>query len=238
MMIKDIVVNNFKAAEVMEKYGIDFCCKGKRELKIALDEKKIDESKFLKDLEQAILKPSASEERYENWELYFLTQYIVNKHHSYVKEAIPRITAHVDKVADRHGEKYPFLIEVRDLFHSVANEMTSHMMKEERILFPLIKYITDCRRFNEKPKNEGYNSVKGPINQMEYEHDSAGSAMQSIRELTNNYKLPDDACTTFTVTYQELDEFEKDLHKHVHLENNILFPGIIRIEEELMKGKY
>lgn len=237
MVIKDLVLKNFKAVEVMEKYGIDFCCNGKKEIGSALEEKKIDLAKFYDELEEVISQRVDPNTRFESWELTFLCQYIVNNHHAYVKEAIPRITAHVNKVANKHGGRYPYLLEVASLFSTIANEMTSHMLKEEKILFPLIKYIVDCKNFNERPKNEGYGSIKNPINKMEQEHDSAGEILQQIRELTNNYDLPEDACTTFSITYQELDEFEKDLHKHIHLENNILFPKSIALEEVLMQIK-
>lgn len=237
MTVKDIVLQNYKAVEVMEKYGIDFCCKGKKEINAALEEKQIDRDRFFNELNNVYLTKPASNERFEKWDLVFLYQYIVNNHHAYVKEAIPRILAHTNKVASRHGEKYPFLYEVNSLFEKVANELTSHMDKEEKILFPLVKYIIDCKKFNEKPKNNGYGTIKAPITKMEQEHDSAGELLYKIRELTSNYTLPKDACTTFYITYQELDEFEKDLHKHVHLENNILFPQAIQIEEELLNTR-
>lgn len=237
MIIKDIVLQNFKAAEVMEKYGIDFCCKGKRPLNEAIAEKNINGEKFLKDLEKSFQKNSGEEERFETWDLHFLAQYIVNNHHAYIKEKTPVITAHLEKINNVHGAKHTFLKNVWDEFESLANELLNHMMKEERILFPIIKYLVDSKKFNEKPRTEGYGTIKNPILQMESEHDTAGTAAEKIRTLTNNYKLPDDACTTFRVTYQELEEFEKDLHKHVHLENNILFPKAILLEEELLIRK-
>lgn len=237
MIIKDIVLQNFKAVEVMEKYGIDFCCKGKKPINAALEEKNIDKKMFFAELDVVASQYTQSDMRFENWDLVFLTQYIVNNHHSYVRESLPRITAHVNKISERHGDRYPFLYEVNHLFLHVTEEMTSHMEKEEKILFPLIKYLADCKRFEERPKNEGYGTVKSPILKMEQEHDSAGEALYKIREITNNYTLPADACTTYNITYKELEEFERDLHKHVHLENNILFPRAIELEEELLKIK-
>lgn len=237
MIIKDIVLQNFKAAEVMEKYGIDFCCKGKRPLDEAIAEKNINSERFLKELEKTFQKNSGEDERFETWDLHFLAQYIVNNHHAYIKEKVPVITAHLEKINNVHGAKHTFLKNVLDEFESLANELLNHMAKEERILFPIIKYLVDSKRFNEKPHTEGYGAIKNPIMKMESEHDTAGNAAENIRTLTNNYKLPDDACTTFRVTYQELEEFEKDLHKHVHLENNILFPKSILLEEELLTRK-
>ncbi|MBA4406745.1 iron-sulfur cluster repair di-iron protein [bacterium] len=229
--VKDVVTENSHASELFEKYGIDFCCNGNRSLQDALAEKEISNSEFLEELNKVNQSISSENQRYAEWDLNFLTQYIVNHHHAYVKSAIPEITAHLQKVYNAHVEKHPYIAEVQNTFSLVAEEMINHMMKEERILFPLIKYLTDTQKFNEKPKTGGFGTIKNPIRQMEAEHVSAGGAMEKIRTLTNNYSLPEDACATFQVTYKELNEFEKDLHKHVHLENNILFPRAIRLEE-------
>lgn len=232
--VKDVVTENFHAAELFEKLGIDFCCNGNRPLQEALDEKRISVAKFFEELNKVNISISSDNQRYAEWELNFLAQYIVNNHHTYVKNAIPEITTHLQKVYNAHVEKYPYIAEVQSTFALVAEEMINHMMKEERILFPLLKYLTESQKFNEKPKTNGFGTIKNPIRQMEAEHVSAGGAMEKIRTLTNNYSLPEDACTTFQVTYKELDEFEKDLHKHVHLENNILFPRAIEMEEVLL----
>ncbi len=233
--IKDIVTENFHTAELFEKYGIDFCCNGNRPLREALEEKKISYDKFFEELHKVNISVVSDNQRYSEWDLNFLTEYIVNNHHTYVKSAIPEITAHLQKVLNAHGPKYSYLAEVQNTFALVANEMKSHMIKEEKILFPIVKYLIVSQKFKEKPKTGGYGTIKNPIRQMEAEHVSAGGAMGKIRTLTNNYSLPEDACTTFQVTYKELNEFEKDLHKHVHLENNILFPRAIEFEEDLIK---
>lgn len=233
--VKDVVTENFQAAELFEKLGIDFCCNGNRSLQEALAEKKISNSEFLEELKKVNLSISSDNQRFSEWDLNSLTQYIVNNHHTYVKNAIPELTAHLQKVYNAHGEKYPYIADVQKIFNQVAEEMTNHMMKEERILFPLIKYLTETQKFNEKPKTGGFGTIRNPIRQMEAEHVSAGGATEKIRTLTNNYSLPEDACATFQVTYRELDEFEKDMHKHIHLENNILFPRAIALEEELIK---
>jgi regulator of cell morphogenesis and NO signaling len=233
--IKDIVIDNFHTAELFEKFGIDFCCNGNRLLREALEEKQIPEVKFFEELNKINQSVASDHQRYTEWDLNFLAQYIVNNHHTYVKNAIPEITEHLQKVYNAHGEKYQYIAEVQKTFALVAEEMMSHMMKEERVLFPLIKYLKESRKFNERPKTGGYGTIKNPIRQLEAEHVSAGGAMEKIRTLTNNYSLPEDACTTFQVTYKELDEFEKDLHKHVHFENNILFPRAVELEKKLIK---
>jgi len=234
MKVKDIVTENFRAASLFESFGIDYCCNCNQMLKEALDKNKISSDKFAVELNK--VNQSTETPRYNEWDLIFLAQYVVNNHHTYVKNAIPEITAHLQKVYNAHAKKYSYIAEVQNAFALVAEEMTSHMMKEERILFPLIKYLAETQKFNEKPKTGGFGTIKNPIMQMEAEHVSAGGAMEIIRSLTNNYSLPEDACTTFKVTYKELDAFEKDLHKHVHLENNILFPKAIELEELLLKN--
>ncbi len=232
--VKDLVTQNFHASELFEKLGIDFCCNGNRPLREALEEKQISNEKFLEELNKVNQSISSDNQRYSEWDLNFLAQYIVNNHHTYVKNAIPNIATHLEKVFNAHGEKYSYISEVQKEFRLVANEMISHMAKEEKILFPLIRYLVDTKNFSEKPKSGGYGTIKNPIRQMEAEHVSAGSAMEKIRALTDNYSLPQDACTTFQTTYKELDEFEKDLHKHIHLENNILFPRAIELENILV----
>jgi regulator of cell morphogenesis and NO signaling len=178
---------------------------------------------------------NAESQSYENLELNDLAQHIIDTHHSYVKKAIPQISEHLAKVVAKHSGKHAYLVTINDAFVSVSNELISHMMKEERILFPLIKYLSECKKFEEKPKATGYGSIKNPIRQMEADHIAAGDYMGKIRKISSNYSLPDDACTTFKLTFSELQEFEKDLFKHVHLENNILFPKSIVLEEELNK---
>lgn len=236
-IVKEIVAKNFQSAKVFEKYGIDFCCKGNRPLNEAAAEKRINISELIGELVSVSNNNGASPEKYDEWDLVFLSTYIVNTHHAYVKDAIPRIQAHLEKVENRHGKTHSYMIEVNSLFKQISNEMISHMNKEEKVLFPIIKYLGDCKTFLERPKNGGYKTIKNPINAMEQEHSGAGNILEQIRQLTSNFKLPEDACTTFTLTYKELEEFEQDLHKHVHLENNILFPKAIKLEEELLNYK-
>ncbi|MCL6099686.1 MAG: iron-sulfur cluster repair di-iron protein [Bacteroidetes bacterium] len=235
LKIKDIVATNFRAAQVFEKYGIDYCCHGNRQLGEALQEKNLAVSEIHNQLNALEERGSDDSNKYSEWDLDFLAQFIVNTHHAYVKKSIPQIKEHLAKVINAHGKKYSYLAEVEAAFDSIAAELTSHMMKEENILFPLIHYLTETKKFNERPKSGGYGTIKNPIRRMEEEHSSAGEVLSTMKKLTNNYTLPKDACTTFKVTYEELKEFELDLHKHIHLENNILFPKAIELEEELLK---
>ena len=235
-LVKDYVATNIKAANIFEKYGIDFCCKGYRPLMDVCNEKGIDPYKVLNEIDSLKNGEGEDNNRYGEWELDFLAKYIVNNHHEYVRTAIPQINAHLAKVCEKHGSKFPFLNDVNKNFQLIAAELYSHMEKEEKILFPIIKYLVDSEKFNEKPRTAGYGTIKGPVAKMESEHDEAGNVLANIKLLTNNYQVPEGACNTFKLTYDELKEFETDLHKHIHLENNILFPKAIALEEKLLRN--
>jgi regulator of cell morphogenesis and NO signaling len=162
-----------------------------------------------------------------------LVSYIVSNHHAFVRQAMPALLAHTTKVAAVHGDQHPELREIAGLFERAADEMTSHMGKEEQILFPYIVALEDAAADAATAPSAPFGTVRNPIRMMEAEHESAGDAMARIRELTSGYAVPPDACTTYRVCFQELEEFERDLHEHVHLENNILFPKAARIEAEI-----
>jgi regulator of cell morphogenesis and NO signaling len=233
-LIKDIVASNFKTAAIFEKYGVDFCCKGNRLLQAACEEKGIDQNRLIEELTSVDLYQKTDNERYNDWELGYLAEYIINNHHRYLIRVIPEIAAHLEKIANVHGKKHLFLKGIEFHFHEISKELLQHMRKEETVLFPLIKIIDELSK---KSGNVNTNvpNIKAPITVMEREHDSAGLTMEKIRELSGNFTLPDDACNTFTVTYKELMEFEQDLHKHIFLENGILFPKAIEFVEQLKK---
>lgn len=217
--LASIVTGNYRAATVFEKYSLDFCCKGKRSLAEACAEKKIEQDDVINDLlnqltEQPKQIPFTEISNEE------LIGYILMHHHFYVKQSMPTISIHLQKVATKHGERFPYMIEVWELFQQIQQDMTSHMHKEELILFPRIKELST------KSASETA-FIQVPISVMEMEHDNAGEIMYKIRTLTNGYEIPEGACTTFRVVLGELKEFEEDLHQHVHLENNILFPNAI-----------
>lgn len=216
--LSQIVTENYQAAYVFEKYGLDFCCKGKRPLKDAVEEKQIGVDSLLNELNIALSSNTAGRE-FNNMSLTELAEYIVRVHHKYIKENAPQIFAYITKVATKHGDRFPYMIRVYHFFAEVQQEMDQHMLKEEKILFPRIKQLD----FFEKP-NHSADFLQAPIDVMEDEHDHAGRLMNEIRVATNNYTAPDDACTTHRLTIAALKGFEEDLHQHVHLENNILFP--------------
>ncbi|MGE5403118.1 MAG: iron-sulfur cluster repair di-iron protein [Ignavibacteriales bacterium] len=232
LIIKNLVTENYKTAEVFEKYGIDFCCKGNRPIEEACREKGIDMDALSAELETAIEKGSQEINRYSLWEPDYLAQYIVNNHHAYVKTAIPQTAAHLSKVVNAHGSRHPYIHEVAGLFAAISRELLAHMEKEEVILFPMISQLTEIKKSGSDKDLGQLAGIGAPIRAMIYEHDNAGEILEKIRHLTENYTLPADACTTFALTYRELEEFEKDLHKHVFLENSILFTRAL----EMAKG--
>jgi regulator of cell morphogenesis and NO signaling len=227
--ISQIVTDFHQTAPVFEKYGIDFCCKGKRPLIDACAEKQLDKEQVLQELAHAIEteKPGTD---FTKMTLTTLADHIVRVHHTYVKFNMPQIFQYVMKVAIKHGDRFPHMKQVYMLFAELQNELSQHMLKEERILFPRIKQLE-----TEGLTQGGLEFFQAPIDVMEEEHDKAGTIMQQIRELTNDYVAPDDACTTHRLTLASLQAFEADLHQHVHLENYILFPKTLELFQQLTK---
>lgn len=227
--IRQIVADDYRAAAVFQKHGLDFCCGGNRAVADACGEKGIDPRRVTADLEQA-LAPASDQPRVNAWDLDFLADYIVTNHHAYVRSAIQTIGAHARKVASVHGERHPETMDIAARFDEIAAEMTNHMAKEERMLFPYIKALAASAREGTPAPRAPFGSIANPIRMMEAEHQSAGDTMAAIRRLSRDYTPPEDACTTYQVTYKELAAFEADLHRHVHLENNILFPRALDLE--------
>jgi len=232
--VGELVVKDYRFAGVFKKFGIDFCCGGKRLLHEVCTEKGVALDALLAELEKAATTATAHEQNYEQWETDFLADYIVNVLHRYVRENIPLLREYTAKVARVHGEAHPEVVEIARLFEEVASELDQHMMKEEHILFPYIKQLVAARRENQEVMPPPFGTVENPIRMMEHEHDHAGNLMKQIRQLSHNFIPPDDACNTFRVTYAKLQEFEEDLHQHIHLENNILFPQAIELEQRLL----
>ncbi|HSV12250.1 MAG TPA: iron-sulfur cluster repair di-iron protein [Hanamia sp.] len=229
----EIAAKDLRKAEVFKKYGLDFCCGGKKTVKEACAEKGIDVTKVEQELQNSDKTSFAARPLpYNDWNLDFLADYIVNTHHSYVKKTIPDIKAYAEKVAKVHGAHHPELLQINKLAQEVCDEMSAHMVKEETVLFPYVKQLVASKNSgNGKVKFGNLDSVETPINLMEMEHEVVGNNMDEIRKISNNYALPEDACASYSFLFKTLDEFENDLHIHVHLENNILFPKAVNLEK-------
>jgi len=231
--LSEIVRDNFHTASIFEKYNLDFCCNGKRTLAEACKGKGINPKGIINEIENINSASAKAEIKPDEWNLNFLIEYIINNHHSYVNRMLPVISAHTHKVATMHGENHPETKRIAEIFFAINNEMKHHMMKEEKILFPHINMLVKAGNNGGSSGKPYFGTIKNPISMMEAEHQSAGDGMFEIKKLTNNYVPPVDACETYKITIKELKEFEEDLHKHVHLENNILFPKAIELENEM-----
>jgi regulator of cell morphogenesis and NO signaling len=222
-----IVSNDHRSAAVLEKYQLDFCCKGKRTLEEACMEKGLSAAEITAELQSANRTDSCCVTPFANMTAVQLVDYVVTRHHAYVKQAMSVIYGHLEKVATKHGDQFPEMIAVSSLFSQLQKDMNLHMQKEELVLFPAIKRAELAFGNRNRVANEAA-IISRAVNAMESDHDTAGEIMQCIHELTHNYKEPDGACTTFRLSLGELKAFEEDLHRHVHLENNVLFPMAFR----------
>lgn len=234
LTLKTIVTNNFQTAAIFEKYSLDFCCRGGRTIDDACREKGIDVASVLTDLLSIEKKGSASAGQFTMMDPDILCDHIVETHHAYVSRMIPVLFTHTKKIAAVHGENHPELLRIAEHFEAVAIELTQHMQKEEQLLFPFIKQLQAAKRSGHTAAAAPFGSVQNPIRMMEAEHQNAGDELYAIRALSNGYAVPEDGCTTYRITFQELKEFENDLHQHVHLENNILFPKALALEQEMI----
>jgi len=233
LSLAQIVNNNHQAASIFEKYHLDFCCKGKRSLEQACTEQQLSLLKVTEDLENIITKNNNSTVDFEKMNLTQLVDYIVQTHHAYVKNEMPQIYAYLHKVSSKHGERHPELYKIFQTFSAVKEEMEGHMKKEELILFPRIKELQKLADNENANLQLNITYLQSPITVMEQEHDHAGNLLNDIRILSNDYTPPQDACTTYRLSFAALKAFELDLHQHVHLENNILFPKAIETFRDL-----
>ena len=218
LSLGEIVANDFRTASLFKEAGIDFCCGGKKTLKQACDEKFLKPDQLVEQLHKLQTQPVSPSQNFNTWDLGFLADYIVNTHHKYVLKTLPELVFYTQKIASVHGEHHPELIQVADLFAKVNTELLQHLQKEEEVLFPAIKEVLK----NVGP--EARKTIASEIKRMSGEHEFAGGAIDQINVLTKNYIIPDDACNTYRVALKLLQQFEDDLHIHVHLENNILYP--------------
>jgi len=232
--IGEIVAENYRTASVFNNYNIDFCCKGNVPFSEACSNKNIDSEKLLNEVISVLNENSDSSIDYQNWQIDLLANHIESKHHSYVVNKTPELITFLNKLCNVHGTNHPELFQVHELFSASAGELAKHMKKEELILFPYVRQMVISKQKNEKLNTPHFGTVTNPIHMMKAEHSTEGDRFRLIEEITNNYTVPSDGCTTYKVTYSMLKEFQDDLHLHIHLENNILFPKAILMETELL----
>ena len=232
--IGELVALNYKAAAVFKTHKIDFCCNGNRSIDEVCKNQNIDSSELIKKLEKCIESNDNQNIDYKSWPSDLLADYIEKKHHRYVEEKIFEIKPYLERLCEAHGQNHPELFEVKDLFFGAAGELTAHMKKEEFILFPFVRKMIKLKQEHLTAETPHFGKVENPISMMMNEHETEGVRFAKIAQLTNDYNPPSDACTTYKVTFALLKEFEEDLHLHIHLENNILFPSAVELEKELI----
>lgn len=231
-IVGELVTKDYRTASVFKSEGIDFCCRGNRSIQEVSKHNNIETETLLKKLNAAITGTSGATD-YDSWPIDLLADYIEKKHHRYVEEKIAEIKPYLSKVVSVHGKQHPELEEIQVLFNGAAGELAMHMKKEELVLFPFIRKMVKSKQSNESMEVPHFGTVDNPIAMMKEEHDKEGIRFRKVAELSSNYTPPTDACNTYKVTYALLKEFEADLHLHIHLENNILFPKVLTMEKEL-----
>lgn len=231
--IGNYVADDFRTASIFSKYGIDFCCKGHRTLEEVCKIKGLQHEQIQEEVEAVLNSNNNSGIDFKSWPLDLLIDYIEKTHHRYIEEKTAVLLQFLNKLCKVHGDKHPELFEINKLFYESANDLAQHMKKEELILFPFIKKMVVTNLNNETLIMPPFGTVNNPIAMMHHEHNTEGERFRKIQELTNDYTPPQDACNTYRVTFAMLQEFEQDLHKHIHLENNILFLKAQELEKKL-----
>ena len=235
--IGDIVAKDLGKAEVFKKYGIDFCCGGKKTLKQVCNDKGLDIAIIEAELSNAEQKSiTTTGHEFNRWQPDFLADYIYNQHHIYYYEAEPVISDLLSKVVARHSAQHPELTALQTLYKVLVNELDSHFVKEEKIVFPFIKALVKAKVSGDFEALQSQPSLSEPIKMMESEHEAAGDLLENIRQVTNNYTLPANACNSFRFLYKKIKDLDEDLQRHIHLENNLLFPKALVMEKELRKS--
>jgi regulator of cell morphogenesis and NO signaling len=237
--VRELAIEIPNATRTFEKLGIDYCCGGSRSLNDACMHAHVTLENVLSELEEgSSLKTAAESAAQEgaSGTLGHLVEHIVTAHHMYVKQELPRLQQLLKKVVSVHGKAHPELGRIQQVFQEMSADLTSHMMKEEHILFPYIVALENAVS-NGRPKpRPAFGTVSNPVHMMELEHESAGAALKEINTLSSNCEPPEGACFSYRTLYTALKEFESDLHQHVHLENNILFPRAIALESGTESG--
>jgi regulator of cell morphogenesis and NO signaling len=233
--VRELALNIPSAPRVFEQLGIDYCCGGNRSLENACGEARIPLPRVIDALEAAAVSANRRQNtpRENGWSeapLGDLIAQITNTHHKYTREEIARLGPLFEKVTSAHGASHPELLKIHQDFGALAQELTMHMRKEEQVLFPFIERMEEAVIAGQPVLPAPFGTVNNPVAMMIHEHDIAGNLLRSMRTLSNNYEAPDGACVSYRALYSALAEFERDLHLHIHLENNILFPRAVEME--------
>ncbi len=232
--IGQMVAEDYRTAQVFKNHKIDFCCKGNRSLQEVAEKHNLEVNVLLGEIDEVQRQTNSDNKAFKTWPLDLLADYIEKKHHRYVEERIPVLKQYLKKLCKVHGEFHPELFKIDEHFNASTGELTMHMKKEELLLFPWISKMVRAEKLKEQLDRPHFGSVKNPIAMMMQEHENEGERFRLIAELSDDYNPPADACSTYRVTFSLLKEFEEDLHKHIHLENNILFPKAELLEQKFI----
>jgi regulator of cell morphogenesis and NO signaling len=227
--VRELVMENPAAARVFERLGIDYCCGGNKSLEDACRAARVAVEDVTSALGENLLAPVDRD--WQKTPLAELVQHIIDTHHAYTREEIKRLGPLIIKVISSHGANHPELLRVQSAFRELASELTTHMMKEEQILFPYLVEMEAAVRSKRPLPPAMFGTVQNPVRMMMMEHDSAGEELRELKKVTSGYAAPADGCITYETLYRALAAFEADLHQHIHLENNILFPRAVQLEE-------
>ncbi|WP_303921291.1 iron-sulfur cluster repair di-iron protein [Draconibacterium sediminis] len=233
LTVGEVVKENYKTAQIFDRNNIDFCCGGGITLEKACEKANIDIATLLPELEAVVLANDPDSKYISSMQLNELCDYIEKRHHSYVNDNIPFLSEKLNKLCSVHGENHPELFKVREMFETAAGNLAAHMQKEELDLFPYIRKLVKFKNGG-NPGLPEFGGIDAPIQDMLNEHQAEGERFFEIAALTSNYTCPPDACNTYRITYQTLNDFEQDLHRHIHLENNILFLKALALEKEII----
>jgi len=232
--VRELAVENPAATRVFEKFGIDYCCGGAQSLEQACAKTSISSDLVLDalEMEEATARATLQVHDWQKEPLTELVAHIKETHHKYTRNEIARLLALLQKVCAVHGKNHPELLEIESTFGELARELMTHLMKEEVVLFPYVVRLEEASLQKEPVLPAPFGTIRNPVSMMEHEHDSSGNALRAIRKMSGNYVPPKDACISYQTLFKALAAFEADLHQHIHLENNILFPRAIVMELE------
>jgi len=228
--VREIAMEQPSSIRVFEQFGIDYCCGGRKPLAEACSAGNLEIDAVIAALEEASRAPQQKDETWSEKPLEILIAHIVATHHAYVKRELPRLEMLADKVVNRHGLTKTELPVIAATLAQLDEELKKHLAKEETVLFPYIVALEKSIATGTPKPLSCFGTVANPIAMMTQEHDAAGTLLAGLRTLSGNFIAPPDACPTFHAFYDGLKEFEQDLHQHIHLENNILFPRAIQME--------
>lgn len=234
--IGQLVAEDYNFATVFEQNNIDFFCCGNRSIVDAVKEHNIDGRELISQLESAKKQSTNKGEDYRTWPLDLLANHIEKTHHYYTEATITKLKPLLAELVKLHGEKFPELVELQKVFAISAGDMASHMKKEEIVLFPFIRRMVETKKSHSKITVPHFGTVENPVNMMLHEHTAQSKLLQQMIELTNNFTIPKNACETHKMVYGIMKAFDLDMHKHIHLENNILFPKAVALEKTLDKA--